>query len=289
MDGYSVAALLALVCGSADPTSALPTTATQITLGGIINQDADDTLAFTPDGRTVFFDRSEGTRKTIMVSRRVDGRWSIPVAAPFSGRWFDQNPVVSPDGKYLLFNSDRPVRRGGKPLVQSYFSPAGSPGSNIWRAERRGSGWAEPVHLDSAVNGDAFVDFPSVAADGTIYYMRFEALSRTMQLWRAGLHRGHYGMPERVILGDGAAPIHDPAVAPDQSFIVFNYGKVSGGLGRLSIAFASRSGWTQPLDLGEVENADLPWGAHILPGNREVSVTGRKGIRKIGLDPWLRD
>ncbi len=37
--------------------------ATPMTLDGIIHADSDDTLAFTPDGNTVFFDRSEGTHK----------------------------------------------------------------------------------------------------------------------------------------------------------------------------------------------------------------------------------
>ena len=288
MKAHRLAALLALVCSAAaSPVGQMADTV--VTLGGIIDREADDTLAFTPDGRTVFFDRTAGSRKTIMVSHRVDGRWSMPVAASFSGRWFDQNPVVAPDGSYLLFNSDRPVRRGGKSPVQRYFSPAGAPGSNIWRVDRRGSAWGSPVLLDATVNDDVFVDFPSVAADGTLYYMRFEPLSRTMQLWRAGLRHGHYGVPARVVLGDAAVAIHDPAVAPDQSFIVFNYGKVPGGLGRLSIAFASRGGWTQPCDLGDVENADLPWGAHLSPSGREVSVTGRNGIRSIRLDPWLHE
>jgi hypothetical protein len=78
----------------------------RLTLGGIINQDSDDTLAFAPDGNTVFFDRSESPRKTIMVSHRINGHWSPPQAASFSGRWFDQDPLVAPNGRFLLFNSD---------------------------------------------------------------------------------------------------------------------------------------------------------------------------------------
>jgi Tol biopolymer transport system component len=85
-----------------------------ITLDGIIHPDSDDTLAFTPDGNTVFFDRSNGPHKTIMVSHKVNGHWSKPQIAGFSGHWFDQDPVVSPDGSYLLFNSDRPATPGGR-------------------------------------------------------------------------------------------------------------------------------------------------------------------------------
>lgn len=42
-----------------------------VSLGAIVHSDTDDTLAFTPNGNTVFFDRSEGRHKTIMVSQQL--------------------------------------------------------------------------------------------------------------------------------------------------------------------------------------------------------------------------
>jgi hypothetical protein len=121
--------------------------ATAVTLGGIIKPNNDDTLAFTPDGNTVFFDRSEGPHKTIMISHRVNERWLPPQVASFSGHWFDQDPLVSPDGSYMLFDSDRPIKPGGEPLTQDYFVGGKAPGSNIWRVDRTGSGWGSPVWL----------------------------------------------------------------------------------------------------------------------------------------------
>jgi Tol biopolymer transport system component len=95
----------------------------KVSLDGVIDQDNDDTLAFTPDQKTVFFDRTSGPHKTIMIAHKVHGRWRSAHVAGFSGRWFDQDPVVSPDGRYMLFNSDRPVSPGGRPLVQTYAQP----------------------------------------------------------------------------------------------------------------------------------------------------------------------
>lgn len=258
------------------------------TLNGVINADADDTLAFTPDGRTVFFDRSEGAHKTVLVSHRVAGRWSPPETASFSGRWFDQDPVVAPDGSYLLFNSDRPVKADGPPLTQTYFSKTPAPGSNIWRVDRRGKGWGEPRWLGPVINTDVFVDFASIAGDNTLYFMRFDAANRVMQLWRARYRGGRYGEPTRVALGSPSVSIHDPAIARDQSFIVFDYGKVTGGLGRLSIAFRKGDGWSDPVDMGDAVNQDLPWGAHLSPDGRLAYVTGRSGIWRLDLEPWLK-
>ena len=89
---------------AADPPANQPRA---VSLNGIIHSDSDDTLAFTPDGNTVFFDRSKGKDKAVMVAHRRGGRWSAPQVASFSGHWFDQDPVVAPDGSYLLFDSDQ--------------------------------------------------------------------------------------------------------------------------------------------------------------------------------------
>jgi hypothetical protein len=262
-------------------------TATLITLDGIIHSESDDTLAFTPDGNTVFFDRSEGSRKTIMISHRVDGRWSQPQVASFSGHWFDQDPLVAPDGSYVLFNSDRPIKPGGQPLTRNYFAGAKAPGANIWRVDRNGNGWGKPVWLGATINDDVFVDFASLANDNTLYFMRWNASEKITHLWSARYSHGRYLRPELVTLGDPKESIHDPAVAPDQSFIVFDYGKVKGGLGRLCIAFRDGDRWGTPIDFGDALNKDLPWGSHLAPDGHTVYVTGQSGIWRIPLDPWL--
>ena len=263
--------------------------AVPVTLDGIIHADSDDTLAFTPDGNTVFFDRSEGTHKTVMVSQRVGSHWSQPTVASFSGQWFDQDPVVAPDGSYLLFNSDRPTQPSGKPLTQNYFGGGvTAPGSNIWRVDHTAKGWTKPVWIGPVINNDVFIDFASIAGDNTLYFMRFNPAAKQMQFWRSALKSGQYQTPARVILGDPSETLHDPAVAKDQSFIVFDNGRVKGGLGRLSIALRDGEDWGKPIDLGDDLNKDLPWGAHLAPDGHNVYVTGNSGIWKISLDPWLK-
>lgn len=285
--GLLAAGLLLAVAGvrAASVPAATPQ---PVTLGGIIHPDSDDTLAFTPDGNTVFFDRSEGSRKTIMVAHKAGGRWSPPEVAGFSGRWFDQDPVIAPDGSYLLFDSDRPPMPGGRPLTQDYFVGGSAPGSNIWRVDRRGDGWGKPVWLGPVVNDDAFVDFAGIAADGSLYFIRWDRRARAMHTWRAAWRDGHYLPPVRVGLGDPAVSTHDPAVAPDQSFIVFDYGTTKGGLGRLCIAFREGDHWGKPIDLGDTVNKDMPWGSHVAPDGRSIYFTGQSGIWQLDLWPWLR-
>ena len=133
-----------------------------------------------------------------------------------------------------------------------------------------------------------FIDFASAARNGALYYMRFDAATKTMQFWRAPVSNGKYQPPQRVVLGDPSVSLHDPAIALDESFIVFDYGKVKGGLGRLCIAFSEGDHWGKPIDLGDALNRDLPWGARLAPNGHSVYVNGQSGISRIPLDPWLQ-
>jgi hypothetical protein len=109
-----------------------------------------------------------------------------------------------------------------------------------------------------------------------------------MHIWRSRYAGGKYLPPELVTIGNPAETLHDPAIAPDQSFIVFDSGRVKGGLGRLCIAFREGDHWSAPIDLGDAINKDLPWGAHLAPDGHTVYVTGQSGIWQISLDPWLK-
>lgn len=94
----------------------------QVFAPGIISSAAHDSApAFTPNGDTVYFSRSNTNFSIILESRLVHGQWSNPTPAPFSGFWNDMEPAMSPDGKFLVFVSSRPVVPGGQPLGTIIF------------------------------------------------------------------------------------------------------------------------------------------------------------------------
>lgn len=289
---HRLSAAIALVCmatiAQADtPMTAGPASATPaaVTLDGIINPDADDTVAFTPDGNTVFFDRNIDKTKFVYISHKVNGHWTAAQIAPFSGHWFDQDPVVAPDGSYMLFDSDRPTSPGGKPLVQSYFGQP-SHGANLWRVDRKGDGWSEPVWLSAVVNAKPFVDFASIAGDNSLYFMWW--VGGDVHFFRSQYNDGDYLPPVQVALGDPTVTTHDPSVAPDESFIVFDYGRSKGTLGRLSIAYREGNHWGKPVDFGDAINANAPWGSHLSPDHRTLYYTDSKNIWSLSLAPWLK-
>ncbi|HEU5358753.1 MAG TPA: hypothetical protein VFU45_06525 [Gemmatimonadales bacterium] len=258
---------------------------TAVTLDGNLDARTDDSPAFTPDGATAFFDRTAGRSKTIVMTTRIDGHWTPAVTAPFSGQWLDPDPALAPDGSALVFSSNRPVHNDGQPVVFTDDGGKAYRGANLWKVARQGEGWGTPEWLGPAVNTTTLVVAPSVAQDGSVYFIQRER--GAMHIFRSDFRDGKYLPARLVALGDTTLPTHDPAIAPDRSFLVFDYGQSSGGLGRLSIAFRQGDGWSAPHDLGDAANSDAPWGAHLGPDARTLYFTGNTHIWRLSLAPWL--
>ena len=113
-----------------------------------------------------------------------------------------------------------------------------------------------------------------MAANGDVYYQRRDEATHEFHLYRTAWRDGQYQPPQRLALGDPAAHELDPAIAPDQSFIVFdaNYaGKDQPD--RLYIAFREGDAWSKPIDLGDAVNRYEPWGSHLGPDGRTLYFT----------------
>ena len=91
MTVLSRAACFLAVCASMTgfaQTAALP--AVQVFAPGVISGPANDgSPTFSPDGNTLFFTRYAAHWSVILESHLVNGAWSEPVVAPFSGQWPD--------------------------------------------------------------------------------------------------------------------------------------------------------------------------------------------------------
>src|SRR3984957_3110558 len=77
---------------------------------GVIPGPANDgSPTFSPDGNTLFFTRSTANWGAILESHKLNGQWSQPALASFSGEWPDSSPSMAPDGTYVVFQSTRPA------------------------------------------------------------------------------------------------------------------------------------------------------------------------------------
>lgn len=218
---------------------------------GIVSGPAHDSApAFTRSGNDVYFGRSSPQQSTILVSeRRKDGQWSEPRIAPFSGIWNDMEPAMSPDGRFLVFVSNRPDQEGGAE-VEGFYAGSKQHGGRLWRVDRLTNGWSTPVLLPAAVNTNASTYAPSVAADGSLYFMTTDATSGIFRLFRAQYRYGSYSPAEALPFSDGTITDVDPAVAPDESFLVFGSGRMANRGIDLFIVFRGEQGWGEPIHLG---------------------------------------
>lgn len=223
---------------------------------GTISGGAHDAApTFTPDGATVFFSRSNPSGAAIMVSHRTADGWTTPVVAPFSGEWNDLEPVMAPDGSHLLFISSRPAALG-RPQVDGFFNNQIQPGQggNIWRVDRRGDGWSAPRRLPDTINAGSSIFAPALARDGTLYFMRPDSETQRFRLYRAAARGGGYGTPQPLPFSSGEATDVDPAVDPEQRFLVFGSSRYAQRGIDLFIVERQGEGWGVPVHLGKSIN-----------------------------------
>jgi Tol biopolymer transport system component len=240
--------LLVLACASAIAVPA-PGQAGPVVFGpGVFSTPAwDFFVALTPDQHTAYLCRANGdfSYYTILETRLVNGRWSEPEAAPFSGRWSDADPHVSPDGSKLFFISNRPMS-GSRPTDEY----------DIWVVERGPGGrWGEPRHLGAPVNQDSVTEWsPSVARNGNLYFGSIrEGGKGGNDLYVARWANGAYEQPEN--LGDSIntkAGEVEPWIAPDESYLIFSGNGRPDGTGGFDLYVSERrdGAWQRARPLG---------------------------------------
>jgi Tol biopolymer transport system component len=147
----------------------------------------------------------------LCVSRRRAGRWTTPEALPFSGRWLDYPPRLSPDGKTMYFASSRPLVGSPVRLLR------------IWAAARKGDGWVEPKALGPPINDERSWNWgASIESDGTLYFTSTRDGSGKARIYRARPSAGGYSSPD--LLGpeiNSDANESDPFISPDGMQLFF--------------------------------------------------------------------
>ncbi|MCJ7487919.1 MAG: ankyrin repeat domain-containing protein, partial [Candidatus Aminicenantes bacterium] len=160
------------------------------------------TAVFSPDGNEVYwapmmsFPGEVYSRGGLLMMKRVNGRWTAPAWALFSGPDVnDDVPFFSSDGKRVYFISSRPL-------------PGGAAGrERIWLADRTAAGWSEPQPLDTALNEHPMHWEFSLDKQRNLYFGGQAADSRGLDdIYLARFSGGKYEKP--VNLGE---PINSAA------------------------------------------------------------------------------
>lgn len=245
----------ALLCAIVLPPAHAAEIAPEVFAPGIVSGPNHDAApAFTPDGSTLYFQRSTPRGGVILVTHRRANGWSKPVIAPFSGVWSDIEPAMAPDGSFLIFVSNRPVAAGGQAL-QGFYAGSTQDGGNMWRVDRKGGSWGEPVHLPETVNRSANVFAPSIVSDGSLYFMDTFGEKRRFRLYYSQYRDGTYQEATPLSFSDGTYTDVDPAVAPDGSFMIFGSGRPPAKSVDLFLVKQTNGAWGEPVHLGDTINS----------------------------------
>lgn len=209
--------------------------------------------AISADGRTLMF--SSGLPhyygdELYMSHRLPDGGWSTPQLAPFSRRGRNFDATFSPDGLTVLFASDRAAGPTG---LARYYS--------LYEAHWIHGGWSQPTRMPAPINdnehGQRGEPFATMAADGSIY---FTGVTREGGLAIYVTHRtaGAYWPAEKLGPTINATVVTaEPAIAPNQSFLVFSALERPGGAGNWDIWISRRrtdGSWEEAQPLGPAVN-----------------------------------
>ena len=230
-------------------------TTPQLFAEGVISEQANDELfiTFTPDMKTLFFTkRVSGGVFTIHFSEKKNSTWTTPQVAPFSGKFKDQAPFVSPDGKKLFFYSNRPLQ-GDKPKEDN----------DIWMVKRIKNGWSEPENLGAPVNSNLNEAHPSVDKQGNLYFWILEETADGFghsDIFVSKFIKGKYQKPENVGNVINSKYYESSAfISPDGKFMIFCRDDVPGDLGKadIYISYFRQNQWTKPVHLGEGINSPV--------------------------------
>ena len=151
---------------------------------------------------------------------------------------------MSPDGSYLVFESKCPKLPLDPPQKQGAESVPGVV-SNLWQVDRMGASWSKPARLPDTVNlvGQSLWK-PSIAADGTIYFVAIDTKGGK-RLYSSRYLNSACQQALSLSVSDGTTLDADPEIALDGSFLVFcSAGRLPGDKkDHLFIVHRSGDGW----------------------------------------------
>jgi hypothetical protein len=217
---------------------------------GIISTELHDDAApaFTLDGKEVYFRivyKIKGEYfGTIFFMRELNGQWSYPKVAPFSGKYMDGGVTFSNDWKKLYFTS---AKRSDKNISR-----------DLWEVKRAGDSWAEPVRLDT-LNTENDEMFPCENFEKMLYWIvKSKQDNRKLEIFRSKIANNKWGKKEKVkLFTDQARLVCLNDFSPDNSFILLTMWEPGKDID-IFISFKKYEGaWGDPINLGPNINSNF--------------------------------
>lgn len=200
-------------------------------------------ITFSPNGKEFYYTNSpDPNTGIIMESKEINGSWTEPSLASFASHYSESEPLLSPDGQKLIFDSSRPLP--GTDIT----------GHHLWYVEKNGNAWTEPLPMNAPFT-NRFVMYATIASNKNIYLTADD--DEGPGIFVSKYVNGNYQELER--LGQNINHLQScahPFISADENYIIFD-AEVDGKARDLFISFRNIDGeWMKSISLGTDINTD---------------------------------
>jgi hypothetical protein len=281
------AALLLAACSPAAPPAPPAPTINWAELPATVDQPGDEAwLTRSPDGQVILFGRHQPDYSDhhTYLTRLVDGVWTEPVEAPFTGGVSATAPHFAPDGRSVLFIASWTPERQDRDGE-----------GDVWRVSWDGTSWGVPEILPAPINSPAAEIDVVEANNGVIYFtsMRAGGAGPRPEHSEPNSPNGAYpdmyratpdgagGYRVEPITGLNTARTESTLyVTPDESLLLFHRSEDPRGVGKDDIFAVRRQGdgWGPEVHLGAgVNSTEYEYGPEVSADGSTLYFTTHRG------------
>lgn len=199
---------------------------------------------FSPDFTEFFYTNILPNRKMVIISMSyINGKWSEPEVANFSGKYSDADPFITKDGKWLYFVSKRP-ENSTKNEKSDW---------DIWRMQKTDGKWLHPERLGNEINSQSDDIYPTLSDNGTLYFSSGRDGKNNRDIFYSTFTGDKFNSSIKLNDTINGHWEGDLFISPKEDFLIFkSYGRVEGS--GLFITFKTNNHWSIPIRMGEEIN-----------------------------------
>ncbi|MEE9443595.1 MAG: hypothetical protein V3V99_13100 [candidate division Zixibacteria bacterium] len=226
-----------------------PDTIPEVFAPGIVSHGFHELgAAFSSDSDELFYIMTDKnySHYAIVTIKEKNGVWGSPEILPWSGEYKDISVAFSHDGKGMYFTSNRPAPNDTTLKLH-----------NIWYVKKTNEGWSEPIIMDAPLNTSGIEGIGSIAPNGNMYIQADYDQARQFDIYLSRFENGQYLPPENLTEINSRGVEGHPAIAPDESFILFYSNRLTSSYNNdIFVSFKNDDeSWSSPIILGNEVNS----------------------------------
>jgi len=201
-------------------------------------------ITFSLDGKEFYYTKSPNPNTNVLMKlKELNGKWTPPAIASFASQYSEYEPLFSPDGQKLIYDSTKPLPGTNTEV------------SHLWYVEKIDSDWSDPVPMNAPFI-KRFAMYATLASNNNIYFT--SADDDGPGIFVSRFVNEEYQEPEKLGRNINYLPgCAHPFISPDESYIIYD-AELEGKGRYLYISFRDTDGeWLKSVSLGNSINSNI--------------------------------